>query len=262
MLLKRQRQSYCFERQIGGDLKKILDIYRLKRGEIDQIQDSWIRSFESLGKLDEYAELVDDYKLLNMSKIVKDYATDFPDAIYEMIKLSNGDRNSRAKDAVILSTVHTAKGEQYEHVIIDEDIAEAIGRKTELLSEQFTDEANVAYVCLTRVKEKLWLPEAMKTILTPKWQAYMKSLVPPHRPPQKSIGRVQSTGHSIKKPQVPPPDRKYSIGEEVKISSNRKGDDTRRGVIVSIENGEYLIAVKGQEARVWEKHSTLNRYNN
>ena len=260
MFLRSKGWPYRFERDIRKDLHKILDVYQLHHGEREKIRDDLIQSFDSLDHLDKYAEKMEDFRLANMSQVVKQYAPEFPGAIFEMINLTDGNRNRHEGDAVVLSTVHAAKGQEYESVIIDSDIAEAISRTAEKDAKQFYDEANVAYVCLTRVKEQLLLPMAMKTILTPTWQGYMDSLVP-KTVPKKNRGmidreRLKTTPPKSQSsnPSSDPVQHKYKVGERVKTSNGY-------GMIISIEGEWCIIALEGQSIKLHERITFLNRYN-
>lgn len=260
MHLRAKRQSFCFERDIKVELMKTLDVYRLHCGEKEKIRDELIQSFDSLVQLDKYAEQIQNFQLSNISQIVKQYASEFPGAIFEMIKLTkeNGDQNDR--EAVILSTVHTAKGQEYERVIIDADIAEAINRTAGKNAKEFHDEVNVAYVCLTRVKGQLFLPMAMKTLLTPTWRHYMEGLIPKvstlniaGKNDGKKYGAEPKTSRFSKRSAVPN-QLTYSVGDRVRTSNGY-------GTIVAIVGAQYHIALEGQVARMRENLTALNFYN-
>ena len=260
MFLRAKGWPYRFERDIKKDLFKILDVYQLHSGEKEKIRDELIQSFDSLDQLDKYAEKMEDFQLANMSQVVKQYASQFPGAIFEMIKLTkeNGDQNDR--EAVILSTVHTAKGQEYERVIIDADIAEAINRTAGKNAKEFHDEVNVAYVCLTRVKGQLFLPMAMKTLLTPTWRNYMEGLIPKvstryvaGKNDGKKFGAEPKTSRFSKQSAIPV-QLTYSIGDRVRTSNGY-------GTIVSIVGDQYHIALEGQVARMRENLTALNFYN-
>lgn len=260
MHLRAKRQNFYFERDIKVELMKILDVYRLHCGEKEKIRDELIQSFDSLAQLDKYAEQIQNFQLSNISQIVKQYASEFPGAIFEMIKLikENGDQND--KEAVILSTVHTAKGQEYERVIIDADIAEAINRTAGKNAKEFHDEVNVAYVCLTRVKGQLLLPMAMKTLLTPTWRHYMEDLIPKVNTREiagkNDGGKIGAIPKPIRfsKQSALPVQIAYRIGDRVKTSNGY-------GTIVAIEKNQCLIALEGQLARLRENITTLNFYN-
>jgi F-box protein 18 (helicase) len=260
MHMRAKRQSFCFERDIKVELMKTLDVYRLHCGEKEKICDELIQSFDSLAQLNKYAEQIQNFQLSNISQIVKQYASEFPGAIFEMIKLTkeNGDQNDR--EAVILSTVHTAKGQEYERVIIDADIAEAINRTAGKNAKEFHDEVNVAYVCLTRVKGQLFLPMVMKTLLTPTWRHYMEGLIPKvstlyiaGKNDGKKYGAEPKTSRFSKRSAVPN-QLTYSVGDRVRTSNGY-------GTIVAIVGAQYHIALEGQVARMRENLTALNFYN-
>jgi len=80
--------------------------------------------------------------------------------------------------ALLLSTVHGAKGREYDRVYIDPDIAASLSRPEALLTGAFGDEANIAYVGFTRAIRDLHLPRDFKTILTPEWQETIERYEP------------------------------------------------------------------------------------
>jgi hypothetical protein len=63
-----------------------------------------------------------------------------------------------------------ARGQEYDRVYIDLDVAASLSRPEALLTSALGDEANIAYVGFTRAIHELHLPRDFKTILTPEWQ--------------------------------------------------------------------------------------------
>ena len=261
MHLRAKKLKFRFERDIKAELMRTLDVYWLYRGQNEQIRDEMIRSFDSLKQLDIYSEQIQDFQLSNISQIVKQYASEFPGAIFDMIKLINKNGDPHERETVILSTVHAAKGQEYERVIIDEDIVEAIDRAEENDPKQFHDEVNVAYVCLTRAKEELLLPVAMRTkFTTAKWRRYMESFGP--KLIRREVAHKVSKRIIVNKPynrsfpqkEYQPVDSTYKVGDRVKTSNGY-------GSIIAIMEGQYHIALDGQLGRLRENITALNFYN-
>jgi superfamily I DNA/RNA helicase len=71
--------------------------------------------------------------------------------------------------SLLLCAIHGAKGQEYDRVYIDPDIAASLSRPETLLVSALGDEANIAYVGFTRVIRELHLPRDFKSILTPEW---------------------------------------------------------------------------------------------
>jgi superfamily I DNA/RNA helicase len=149
-------------------------VYRLSRDKKEEIRDPFIGSFRSLQHLKEYAETTEDYQLLGMSQIVQKYANAFPEVIYEMSKLIKEKNGNDNHQGIILSTVHSAKGQEYKSVYIDPDIALSVAKPNGKENWQYGEDINVAYVAFTRAIENLRLPQSFLTILTPKWQTTLK----------------------------------------------------------------------------------------
>lgn len=264
MYLRSKKIRFFFERDIKAELNKTLDVYRLYSGEKDRITDGLIQSFDSIEQLDKYAEEIQDFQLSNISKIVKDYADEFPNAIYEMMKLTMKKDHQNDKDAIVLSTVHAAKGQEYDRVIIDQDIADAISRTKSINPEQFHDEINVAYVCFTLAKKQLLLPMALKTVLTPQWQSYIEKLAfksydrtmsnkaPKGKTSKKIDTSIKSDNNQNRCEKVVRP--MYKVGDRVETSNGY-------GTIIEIVGDQCRIDLEGQTVKMWDKLSTLKYYN-
>ena len=102
-------------------------------------------SFKSLEALETYARDLDDFQLTGMAKVVREYAHVLPVAVYDMMKISKNTTESQDGPGIILSTVHGAKGQEYDRVYIDPDIAASLSRPEALLNGASGDEANIAY---------------------------------------------------------------------------------------------------------------------
>ena len=162
ILLKTKGKNFWFERDISGDLLRTLDVYWLSIDEVDKIKDDLIRSFESLGELEKYASTINDYQLLKIVELVTVYKKEFPGIVFEFLKRckEKGERNDQ--NAVTLSTIHAAKGQEYETVIIDDDVISRLEGPNNNGSFNYIEEINVAYVGITRAKKILYLPAELK----------------------------------------------------------------------------------------------------
>jgi superfamily I DNA/RNA helicase len=252
---------FSLEGNIGAILWRILDVYWLSEEENDKIRDRFIQSFMSLEALETYARDLDDFQLSSMVKVVREYAHVLPDAVYDMMKISNNTTENQDGQGIILSTVHGAKGQEYDRVYIDPDIAASLSRPEALLTNAFGDEANIAYVGFTRAIRELHLPRDFKTILTPEWQEAIQRYEPvqlsraskaPPMPRKKALrlGRPATTryGKFTIEADLPKPPRKkpFKVGDRVKTSHGT-------GTVIEIDGEKYLVALDGQTARLWEK---------
>jgi len=251
---------FSLQGNISGILGRILDVYWLSEGTHDKIRDPLIRSFENLEDLETYAADLDDFQLSNMVEVVREYARILPEAVFDIMKISKSTADDPNGPGIILSTVHGAKGQEYDRVYIDADIAASMSRPEALVTPTFGDEANIAYVGFTRAIRRLCLPPDFKEILTPEWQTALKRYEPPPPPkiahaPRPKPSRTELRGFSAtrfapsttKAPDPKPPRKKrFKIGDRVRTSHGT-------GTVVEIHGEKYLVDLDGQGARLWEK---------
>jgi len=159
-----------------------------------------------------------------------------------------------------------AKGQEYDRVYIDPDIAASLSRPEALLTNAFGDEANIAYVGFTRAIRELHLPRDFKTILTPEWQEVIEryELVQVAKTPKfLHVNRKRASrpglpgtryGEFTIEADLPKPPRKkpFKVGDRV-----RTGHGT--GTVVETDGDKYLVALDGQAAHLWEKEWGLKR---
>jgi F-box protein 18 (helicase) len=258
--------AFSLEGNIGAILGRILDAFWLSRKEHDKIRDPFIQSFKSLEALETYARDLDDFQLAGMVKVVREYAHVLPDAVYDMMKISKNTSENQDGTGIILSTVHGAKGQEYDRVYVDPDVAASLSRPEALLTSAFGDEANIAYVGFTRAIRELHLPRDFKTILTPEWQESVKqyepvqvsraskaSPTPRKQAPLHGLPGIRS-GEFTTEARLPKPPRKkpFKVGDRVRTSHGT-------GTVVETDGEKYLVALDGQAARLWEKEWGLKK---
>ena len=268
MRLRSEGIAFHFERDLQPVLYRTLDVYWLSRSQKDRIRDVFIGSFASLKQLEEYAESMGDFPLTGMAQIVKRYGDDsFPAAVFEMADLArsrNMADSQASREGVILSTIHTAKGQEYDEVTIDPDIAENLSSATQNGSRQYEEEINVAYVGFTRAVKRLHLPPAFQTLLTDRWKDFVRGYL------GKSVSRaaksVRTSGKGIENGS-----RKLrTVGSNVPETETKSekarprvnlGDMVRTphgpGRIIEISGEECLIDLEKQPARLWQRLSRL-----
>jgi F-box protein 18 (helicase) len=251
---------FSLEGNIGAILGRILDVYWLSDEEHDKIRDPFIQSFKSLEALETYARDLDDFQLAGMAKVVREYSHVLPDAVYDMMKISKNTTENQDGPGITLSTVHGAKGQEYDRVYIDPDVAASLSRPEAPLTSAFGDEANIAYVGFTRAIRELHLPRDFKTILTPEWQETIKRYEPVQisrisksspTPRKKAIGHALTGspyGKFTIEADLPKPLRKrpFKVGDRVQTSHGK-------GTVIEADGKKYLVALDGQTAQLWEK---------
>ena len=172
--LRSRAVPFTFERDIYPLLMRTLDVYWLTAHQPEQIRDPLLRSFKTIDDLEIYAKETDNFQLQGMIQIVERYAEQFPEIIFDLNALAQNPENSPVKKGVVLATIHSAKGQEYEQVYIDADMAENLDVVMKNDREHLTDEINVAYVGFTRAKHCLHLPLEIQTVLTPRWNTYLE----------------------------------------------------------------------------------------
>jgi len=257
---------FSLQGNIAGILGRILDVYWLSEGTHDKIRDPLIRSFKDLEDLEGYATDLDDFQLSNMVEVVREYARVLPDAVFDIMKISKTTADKPNGPGIILSTVHGAKGQEYDRVYIDADIAASLSRPEALVTPTFGDEANIAYVGFSRAIRHLHLPPDFKDILTPEWQTALKRYEPSPPPriapaPRSKPSRTELRGFSAtrsapSKPNAPDPKpprkKRFKIGDKVKTSHGT-------GTVVEIDGEKYLVDLDGQGARLWTEDWALRK---
>ncbi len=257
---------FSLEGNIGAIFGRILDVYWLSKGEHDKIRDPFIQSFENLDSLEVYARDLDDFQLAGMVKVVREYARLLPDAVYDMMKISKNTTDNQNGPAIILSTVHGSKGQEYDRVYIDPDLAASLSRPGGSSTGQFGDEANITYVAFTRAIQGLYLPPDFKGILTPGWQVAVKRYEPIQRPTNSHTHRTRRAHGGFRgfsgtrsdplttetqQPQAPR-EKPFKVGDRVRTSYGA-------GTIVEVDGDKYLVALEGREAQLWERAWSLRK---
>lgn len=155
--------SYTYADE-GGSVYDVLNLYLDKR---KLIRDPLVKSFREFHALEEYAEESGDAPMKGIIEIVKKYQRDLPKLIKE-IKDHHVDDDRKAEAEMIFSTVHKAKGMEYDEVTLlndflgEEKLRKLLDRSDlELDYQKLQEDINVLYVGVTRSKKKLIIPEEL-----------------------------------------------------------------------------------------------------
>ena len=138
---------------VGGvesyNLEDYLDIYRLLVGKKEEMKK--FKTFHSFNQFKTFATNVDDVELLGKIKIVEKYGAHVPGLIERI-------RSKVAKDIktadTVLSTVHKAKGLEFDTVVLMDDFTDFREQGLQL-KDVPEDDANLIYVAITRAKMRL-----------------------------------------------------------------------------------------------------------
>ena len=158
--------SYTYADE-GASLYDVLSLYN---GSRDRIRDKLIGSMNTMNELEEYIESTEDAQLGMMMEIVNEYGNEIPRILKNLKDLHTGDED-RSKAEMIFSTVHRAKGMEYDtvHLVndfiseqkLDRVIKEAEAEKQTPDKAKLNEEINLLYVAVTRTRHKLYVPDSL-----------------------------------------------------------------------------------------------------
>jgi F-box protein, helicase, 18 len=155
----------------ADDGTSLYDVLSLHNGNRDRIRDELVGSMKDLEELEEYVEKTEDHQLATMIEIVREYGNEIHGILKSLKELQTTDEN-RGKAEMIFSTVHRAKGMEYDVVHLVNDFLTE-NKLKELKEKQKSDksgafdparlneEINLLYVAVTRTKNKLHIPEGL-----------------------------------------------------------------------------------------------------
>lgn len=182
----------------------------------DRIRDKLIKSMHNMDELEEYIEKTEDAQMGMMVEIVREYGNEIHNIIKTLKDLHTGDEK-RADAEMIFSTVHRAKGMEYDVVylvndFITEDKLEKQKKSADEGKEamniaKLNEEINLLYVAVTRAKNTLHIYE---------------SLVPKNVPasPHIQIEKAKPEANNTTKPgsktikDITPKSKAYSVAEK------------------------------------------------
>lgn len=139
----------------SGDEKMnvILDVNHLKLGRTYSIKNTFIKKFDNLGELIDYADDADDKETKTLIAIVKKYSN-----IEHLIETVRAKASLYTGKERMLSTIHSSKGKEWDTVIIGNDFVNLKKISGKIQNTESQQEINCLYVQLTRAKKSLHLP--------------------------------------------------------------------------------------------------------
>lgn len=166
----KKQDAFYFEKDVSFMCNRLEDLWHLAERHSRSIHDEFLKTFQSLSRVKKYATTIEDSHLLNLISVLETYQSEFPQLIYELRE------HIGQTDGIALSTVHTAKGQEYDSVGISSDLYIAVARcvSKQMLS---AEEYRILYVALTRARCNLYLPGEFAEICTSGWKQWqMKCL--------------------------------------------------------------------------------------
>jgi F-box protein 18 (helicase) len=150
----------------ADDGASLYDVLGLYNNSHDRIRDKLVKSMKDVDELEEYIEKTEDVQLSMMVELVKEYGNEIYGIIKSLKDLHTGDED-RAKAEMIFSTVHRAKGMEYDTVFLVDDFIteEKLGKSKDkgdaLNTTKLNEEINLLYVAVTRTRYQLYIPETL-----------------------------------------------------------------------------------------------------
>jgi superfamily I DNA/RNA helicase len=145
----------------------IYDILNLLNGNHKYIKDPLIKRMKDSSRLEEYISNSEDRELKIMLDVVKKYGDELP-SIIKSIKAKHINTDDKTKAEIIFSTVHKAKGMEYDAVqlvddFISESFLETINKENIAMHDlaQINEEINLLYVAVTRTRKDLHIPSSL-----------------------------------------------------------------------------------------------------
>lgn len=152
----------------GEDGTSLYDVLNLFLGKNDMVRDAMLKKMPDFSALEAYISKTEDIALGMMAEIVKRFKGRIP-GILQRLKQLHVPNEERETAQIIFSTVHRAKGMEYDVVqlvndfITEQKVAALCADKTSgnYDERKLVEEVNLLYVAITRVKNKLVIPEKL-----------------------------------------------------------------------------------------------------
>ncbi|WP_430810961.1 MULTISPECIES: UvrD-helicase domain-containing protein [unclassified Carboxylicivirga] len=156
-----QLSSYTFSDD-GGSIYDVLNLYNNQR---HLIKDDLLKTMPSFDHLKDYLEETSDTSLKGLVDLVQTYNKDIPYYL-NRIKTCCVDEADKHRAEMVFSTVHKAKGLEYDEVFLTDDFIneqqimdlKPALKAQELSADTLAEEINLLYVAATRTKARLHIP--------------------------------------------------------------------------------------------------------
>ncbi|MBF0197884.1 MAG: ATP-dependent helicase [Planctomycetes bacterium] len=143
----------------------VQDVFYLSKGKKTQMNFAYLKKFDDLEDLEDFADETEDMELGGLVKTVKKYGDDIPSLIQSIQKNTI---SRLAKADVLLATTHKAKGFEFRHVKLKDDFADFFDERNKRRMPDMMprDEINLYYVAVTRAKKRLQINRKLKRIIS------------------------------------------------------------------------------------------------
>lgn len=149
---------------VGGvqayPLDSVTDLYALYAGRQDQIRDRrLLADFPDYESYKDAAEQTEDPEMMRLIKIVETYTSTIPNAVATM----KSEACPESDSDIVVTTAHRSKGLEWDQVVLADDFPD--WHDPEQTAEERADEANLAYVAVTRAQKRLILDKDQERLL-------------------------------------------------------------------------------------------------
>lgn len=149
---------------VGGvqayPLDSVTDLYALFVGREDQVRDRrLLADFPDYESYKDAAKQTEDPEMMRLIKIVETYTSAIPNAVATM----KAEACPEPEADVVVTTAHRSKGLEWDQVVLADDFPDWHSR--EQTHEARDDEANLAYVAVTRAQKRLIIDKEQERLL-------------------------------------------------------------------------------------------------
>ena len=142
-----------------------IEAWKFRQGE--PYSDPLLAPFSSYEEMKQYAENVNDLELKYLIKVVDKYKGQIPDYVKRINRFALDDK---AKADIILSTLHRAKGLEYQQLVLEDDfldvaVVKKLLDKGKITAGEVSEEINIIYVALTRAAGVLELNKSLENYI-------------------------------------------------------------------------------------------------
>ncbi|MCC5920251.1 MAG: UvrD-helicase domain-containing protein [Cyclobacteriaceae bacterium] len=234
----------------GSSLFDVLNLHNRRR---DLIRSPLIKQMKNEEELEDYIKKTEDVQLKMMLEIVNEYGNEIP-VILKQLKDKHVDAAEKEEADVIFSTVHRAKGMEYDMVsLVDDFITEDKVKRlsmdhsdNELMLAGINEEINLLYVAITRAKHRLYVPDELLPADFPRGGA----VIPLQ--PKKEEELTTPSSHEKKKgsyqPWLPADDRRLEYLFQRGVAMQDLADELGRTKGAIYSRLKKLDLVKSKEA--------------
>lgn len=132
----------------------IYDILNLKNNKTQKVKHPFFNTIKSYAELKEYLKIISNNSLTVLVTLVDKYENNVFGLIKDLEKCKTDDKESAD---MVFSTVHKAKGQEYDKVTILSDF-----KRYDQSRINMTEEINILYVAITRTKKVLQFEKNFK----------------------------------------------------------------------------------------------------